>query len=297
MRYLIAAICVAIAGVLFVMGRADSAHGDAPTDRTWGWSGEVDAGNWVRVRNTNGAVRIEPALGRAVEVTATKKWKGRRPEAVHFAATRSGSDVTICAIWGRDGECDEERYRWAKTSWWTKLVFRRTPVSVDFVVRLPAGSHVGASSVNGGVTIDGATADVVVETVNGAIKANTVAGSLKAETVNGSITVRVDSLPADGDVELETVNGSLVAELPETLDAELDLETVNGRISVSDYPVTVTGKLDPHHLRATLGSGGRKLKMETVNGSVSLKKRVVGGGGSGGHGGGGGHGGSGGGVM
>jgi len=46
---------------------------------------------------------------------------------------------------------------------------------------------------------------------------------------------------------------------------------VNGSIS-SDFPLTVSGKLSPRHIRATIGSGGRELRLHTVNGSIELRK-------------------------
>jgi DUF4097 and DUF4098 domain-containing protein YvlB len=89
--------------------------------------------------------------------------------------------------------------------------------------------------------------------------------------VNGSINVRMDSLPGSGDLDYSTVNGSVTAMLPASLSAVLDMETVNGSIS-SDFPLTVSGKLSPRHIRATIGSGGREVRLHTVNGSVELRK-------------------------
>jgi hypothetical protein len=47
---------------------------------------------------------------------------------------------------------------------------------------------------------------------------------------------------------------------------------VNGRF-VTDFPVTISGRIDPKHLRAKLGTGGPRIKMSTVNGNVELRKR------------------------
>jgi hypothetical protein len=35
----------------------------------------------------------------------------------------------------------------------------------------------------------------------------------------------------------------------------------------------VRGRLDPHHLRARLGRGGRRVRLTTVNGNVELRRR------------------------
>jgi hypothetical protein len=67
------------------------------------------------------------------------------------------------------------------------------------------------------------------------------------------------------------VNGSVTAEFTGDLNADLELSTVNGRYT-TDYPVTVSGRLDPRNLRAKVGSGGPRIRMTTVNGSVELRR-------------------------
>jgi DUF4097 and DUF4098 domain-containing protein YvlB len=46
---------------------------------------------------------------------------------------------------------------------------------------------------------------------------------------------------------------------------------VNGEIT-SDFPITVQGRVSPRELKGTIGKGGRKLELETVNGDITLKK-------------------------
>jgi DUF4097 and DUF4098 domain-containing protein YvlB len=47
--------------------------------------------------------------------------------------------------------------------------------------------------------------------------------------------------------------------------------TVNGEIE-TDFPLTITGKFGPRRLNGTIGSGGRRLDLSTVNGSIKLRK-------------------------
>jgi hypothetical protein len=37
-------------------------------------------------------------------------------------------------------------------------------------------------------------------------------------------------------------------------------------------PISVSGSIEPQHLRGTIGGGGLRLHVETVNGSVELLK-------------------------
>ena len=49
------------------------------------------------------------------------------------------------------------------------------------------------------------------------------------------------------------------------------MSTVNGSVQ-SDFPVTIQGRLNPRKLNATLGKGGQRIEMKTVNGDVRLRK-------------------------
>jgi hypothetical protein len=263
-----------LTGTLLAAGCARGSHGD---QSAWTWRGDVGSGGWVHVRNTTGAIRIDRATGSQVEAVATRQWHGRRPEDVHFAAVRNGQDVSLCALWGSNGACDSSHHRSDRRAWWRRLFFPRNRVSVDFVVHVPQGVKVDASSINGPIAVDGATTDVTAQTVNGPIRAHTARGALHAETVNGPITAAVDSLAAGGgDISLQTVNGPVTAELPDSLDAEVAMSTVNGRI-VTDYPLTLSGgtrRFGPKEVRAVIGHGGRRISLETINGNATLKKRM-----------------------
>ena len=61
-------------------------------------------------------------------------------------------------------------------------------------------------------------------------------------------------------------------ELPEELNADLRMTTVNGTLSSRDFPLTVSGRFSPQNLRATIGKGGRLLRMSSGNGDLELRK-------------------------
>src|SRR6266702_2954377 len=144
-------------------------------------------------------------------------------------------------------------------------------VAVPFTVRLPRRVRLGATTVNGGVQVRGATAPVVAATVSGDVDAETADGPVSAVSVNGSVRARMRAFADTGEVSLFTVNGTATAELPARLDADVEASTVNGSIN-TDYPLTVTGKYMSHHLRGTVGNGGRRVHITTVNGSINLKQ-------------------------
>jgi Putative adhesin len=261
----LATACLASATLLAATGRAVVAQESQPD---FSWQGQVPSGAWLLVKNLNGPIRVEESTSGKIEVTATKHYRRGDPKDVRFEVKKVGAgqnDVLICALWFEDSYCDERGYHSDNHG-------RNTgDVSVDFVVRLPKGTRVDVSTVNGSLNVSGATAEVRASTVNGGIEASSTGGPVSASTVNGSVRARMGTVGTE-DLHYSTVNGSVTVELPESLDADLDLSTVNGSLS-SDYPMTVEGRITPRHIRATIGKGGRQLRVSTVNGSVRLIKR------------------------
>ena len=240
------------------------------SDRDFSWDGRITTGRWLYVRDLNGSIRVERATGDRAEVTAVKRWRRGDPEDVRIETRRLGGDdgdVIICAFWTENATCDEDGYRSHNDR---GRRGRDNDTSVEFTVRLPAGVRLGVSTVNGGVTVTGATTEVRASTVNGRVSATSSGGPVYASTVNGDIDVRMREL-GTGDLEYSTVNGSIEIEVPASLDADLDMRTVNGSLS-SDFPIMVQGRMNPRRIRATIGKGGRRIRLETVNGSVELRK-------------------------
>jgi hypothetical protein len=240
-------------------------------DRDFSWDGRVSNGHWLYVRNLNGSIRVERSSGDRAEVTAVKRWRRGNPEDVRIETRRIGGDdgdVIICAFWTENASCDEDGYRSRGDNDWRGR--RENDVSVEFTVKLPAGVRLGVSTVNGGVDVNGATSEVRASTVNGRVSAQSSGGPVNASTVNGDIDVRMRDL-GTGDLEYSTVNGSIEIEVPANLDADVDMRTVNGSLT-ADFPITLQGRVNPRRIRATIGKGGRRLRLETVNGSVELRK-------------------------
>ena len=239
-------------------------------DRDFSWDGRITSGKWLYVRDLNGSIRVDRATGDRAEVTAVKRSRRGNPEDVRIETRRIGGDdgdVIICAFWTENASCDEDGYRSHGDN---NRRDHDNDTSVEFTVKLPAGVRLNVSTVNGGVTVAGATSEVRASTVNGRVSAASSGGPVNASTVNGDIEVRMKEL-GTGDLEYSTVNGSIEIEVPANLDADLDMRTVNGSLS-ADFPITLQGRVNPRRMRATIGKGGRRIRLETVNGSVELRK-------------------------
>lgn len=238
------------------------------------WEGRVPAGRWLYVKNLNGPVRVEAASGDQVVITADRATRGDAdPRQVRFVAQKAedGQGEVVCALWGASSTCDEHGYHGERHSGDCGGNGCNGSVSVAFTVRVPRGVRVDLATVNGGLDVRGATADVVANAVNGSVHAETGGGPVSARTVNGSVWARMLGTGDARDLEFSSVNGSVTVEMPASLGAEVELSTVNGRVG-TEFPVTISGRIDPRRLRATIGDGSRHVRLRTVNGSVELRR-------------------------
>ena len=266
-RFPVLSLAIVAAGSL----AARSLDAQARTEReAFTWAGKIPEGRWINVRNLNGTIEVEAGTSDKVEVTATRHTRRGDPDFVRFEVKKYGvneQDVLVCALWGENSSCSDLSYRSR-----SERGSRENEVSVQFRVRVPRGVKVAAHSVNGEVSVEGATAEVDAETTNGSILVATTGGPVNARTTNGSVRAAMGKFDLKSDLVFETTNGSVIAEFAQDIDAEVDLSTVNGRF-LTDFPVTISGRIDPRRLRATLGKGGPRIRMSTTNGNVELRKR------------------------
>lgn len=239
----------------------------AAAQDTWSWKKAVPAGRAIEIKGINGDVSATAAAGNEVEVIARKSGERSDPASVQIEVVEHSGGVTICALYphrngDRANEClPGERGRSNNYN---------NDVEVDFEVRVPRGVLFTGKTVNGSVRANDMTADVKATTVNGSVRVRTT-GLAEASTVNGSINVRMGRANWDQTLAFETVNGAITLELPDDLNADVSASTVNGSLA-SDWPMTVRGRWGPKRMNGKIGSGGRELALETVNGDIELRK-------------------------
>jgi hypothetical protein len=256
------ALVTAAAAVLFLeTGAGLSAAQD------FRWAGAVPQGRAIEIKGVNGDVRAEPSGSNQVEVVAVKTGRRDDPEHVRIQVVPHDGGVTICAVYpdragAQPNECapgDRGRNN-----------VQNNDVTVRFTVRVPAGVTFIGKTVNGDVEATRLNGDVVVTTVNGSATFSTTGGG-HASTVNGSIRGEMGRADWSGTLEMSTVNGSITLTLPATLNTDVRASTVNGDL-VSDFPMSIQGRVSRRRLEGTIGAGGRMLSLETVNGSITLKR-------------------------
>lgn len=249
--------------VLVLAAAASPALAQEPS---WSWKGTLAAGKQIEVKGVNGAIHARAASGSEVVVTAVKRAKKSDPASVKIEVVTTAAGVTICAVYPSDGK----RPNSCAPGDGGHNSVRDNDVTVDFTVQVPAGVNFVGSTVNGSVGTDRLGGDAEATTVNGNIDV-VAAGMVRASTVNGSVNVSMGRADWSGKVELSTVNGSIRATFPPSFSAEVEGSTVNGGIE-SEFPLTVSGKFGPRSVKGTIGSGGRKLELSTVNGSITIAK-------------------------
>lgn len=229
------------------------------------WRGRLGAGQTLEIRGVNGGIMAESAGAGEAEVLAVKRGRRSDPSTVEIKVVEHGGGVTLCAVYPSKGA----RRNTCEPGGGHNNT-NNNDVNVEFTVKVPAGVKLAAHTVNGAVHAKDVDGDVEAETVNGDVEVES-GGLVKAETVNGSIDARFGRADWTGTLEFDTVNGSITLGLPADLSADVDAEVLNGRIA-SDFPVGGDVRQTRRVLHGTIGGGGRGLDLETVNGSITLRR-------------------------
>ena len=144
--------------------------------------------------------------------------------------------------------------------------------AASYYVNVPRHFDLDLAAHNGGLTVEGVSGRLVLDTHNGGVALVGVGGDVRANTQNGSLNVQLTGTKWDGTgLDAETRNGSVRLAVPEQYAAQLETGTVNGSIR-TDIPVTLSGRIS-RQLSIPLGGGGRTIRAMTTNGSVQIMRR------------------------
>lgn len=273
-------------------------------ESVYSWRGPLAPRALLTVRNVNGPIEVRASNSASVELRAEKRPShgGKVTDVAFDVQTSSNGDVTICSTFHEQNPCDRDSHRSRDDG-----DDDRRSVSVAMTLLVPRGAQVrlvtgnGAVSVeqvgvdlqattgngrvlvagtdgpvrittgNGDVEVRDARASVRVTTGNGRVMVTTAEGPVEARSGNGDIDVRMTALRAREDMAFHTGSGAVRVTLPAGYNGELDASTGNGEIR-SDFDLRIDGRLDPRRVRATIGSGGPRLRLSTGNGRLELHK-------------------------
>ena len=215
------------------------------------------AGGSVALDNVNGDVSIEVWERNEVRVYAVKS--ASSPELLDELEVKvdaGKNQVRIDTHYPSMRGSDHERRRFTKVEY--TLTVPRTAMLDEIEL------------VNGNLTVVGVEGGIDAGTVNGNVMVRDCAGNTNLGTVNGGIEAHIDRLAFGDKLDMESVNGRLDLYLAASIGADLRADTVNGSLK-NDFGIAVRkGKYVGSDFQGSVGRGGAKVSLETVNGSINV---------------------------
>ncbi len=181
-------------------------------------------------------------------------------------------------------------------------------VLVHFEINAPKTSNIDARSGDGSLAVNGFDGRIELTTGDGELTADNCSGSLTAGTGDGSLQIEnlqgdvtahsgdgrislngifrgLEVRSGDGDIDIHVGAGSRMEKdwsirsedgdvrlrLPGDFNATCDITTGDGRID-SELPITPEGFSSQNRLIGKLNNGGYRLRIQTSDGSVNIRK-------------------------
>jgi DUF4097 and DUF4098 domain-containing protein YvlB len=223
----------------------------------------LSPGGTVSLENVNGDVTIEVWDREEVWVQALKSASSQELlDGLEVEIKASPSAVSIETDYPSSRGSGDEGHDHSK---------RGNHMKVEYTLTVPRSAVVDdVDLINGNLLVVGVQGGVEAEAVNGNIVVRDGAGETSLSTVNGGIELYVDRLDSAEQVELETVNGTIDLYLASSVGADVRAESVNGKLA-NDLGINVKkGKYVGSSFQGSIGGGGSKVKLETVNGSITV---------------------------
>lgn len=260
-------------------------------------------GNTLMIQNVNGSIQVKGYPGSKIIVEAEKIIHAKTENALESAKAKLAfaymdlSDTIILYIdglcysfgkqkkngntpgngWGYNWENCRDGDGWVKNE--------SFDYTMNFVIQVPEGINVVASTINNGnVNVLDVKGEVVANNINGSIKLDHLSNRTTAHTINGDLDLNYDTNPS-GDCRFYTLNGDINADFSKSLAANVSFESFNGEFytnldQMELLPVTVEQidnkpgvKYRIKGNRYKVRNGGVNLDFETFNGDVYLKER------------------------
>ena len=253
---------------LFLMCTTSMAASMAPSlaladvSKTEEYNFEIKEGGRISLSNVNGDVSIEGTDGRQVHIVATKTADTQKYlDGMKIEIDASASAISIETRYPGNGD---GILNWGGDD----------NGSVEYKLTVPRDVELDTiDTVNSDVVVNGVTGAITTESVNGELQVTGVSGNVKADTVNGNIDLDFVQLGSGQRVSVDAVNGRVVLRLPANASAQVSAETLNGSIDADDFGLKPDSGFVGHDLDGQIGGGDARVSVDTVNGSVAIKKR------------------------
>ena len=147
------------------------------------------------------------------------------------------------------------------------------PVSVEYRITVPRGASLDdVKLVNGGLSIRGVSGLVKASSINGSIHAENLEGQAELSTINGQLEAGFQRISRQNPISLSSVNGPIRLSIPFGSGASLTARNRSGGI-VSEFG-RVIRSTGMHHLSTVVHGGGAAIRLQNVNGGISIHAGV-----------------------
>lgn len=141
------------------------------------------------------------------------------------------------------------------------------------VLKLPRKIELELNGANGKIAIGEILGQLRMNGINGEIKATRIGGETEIHGLNGGLDASFAPLTGNG-IELGGINGNIDLRFEGEVNADLNAWGVNGQIN-ADLP-NVQHKDNEEagrgRMKARIGTGGTQIRVNGINGNVSLSK-------------------------
>lgn len=213
---------------------------------------QLTAGAHIDVSNISGPVSVEATDGSTAEVSIYRRAPNRKDLAYRkVSVEQTSSGLTIRQKPGR-GE----------------------PDSVDLlnrvVLKLPRQVSVSGKSISGDFNISGVDGAVILNGISGSVNAINLNGALTVSGVSGNVRVSIARIN-DAGLRVSGVSRNVYLNLPSDLNAELSVGNTTAGVSNKIQGLALVSD-GPSHYSARLGSGGPRIEVSNVTGTIVLQR-------------------------
>jgi hypothetical protein len=229
---------------------------------TWSKSYPLAANGRLEIVNTNGSIHVVTADSPQVEIQA---------ERVARAATQQGAKDLLQKIEMKEDVSSDRVHIESKQP---TRVGLHGGIEVRYTIRVPRSVLVDLRETNGSIEASGLTRESHLSTTNGHIEGRTLDGAVHASTTNGHVELQMASVSQD--IEAETTNGQIIVRVPPDAGADVSARVTNGHIGIEGLPsLKADDENSRRRFNGRLNGGGRAIRLQTTNGSITLTSNAV----------------------
>jgi hypothetical protein len=258
------------------------------------WQGQLTAGQTLQIRGVYGP--IVATTGDTATVSAAKTAANSDPNGVTIQVVPYSGGVVICAMYP---DTDPSHPNTCNPPGMPNTVnVHNNDVQVAFTVTVPPGVIFSASTLAGEIQANSLNSNVEAHANSGSVKVST-SGSVQASTMSGPISAAIGSTTWTGSQAI-SAGGNLDVQIPADANVVISAIATSGTIT-SDFPLTTSpaGSTGSSGMGSgigscfntgfggayggsssgnatlglgTVGSGGRQLILQAINGNITVHK-------------------------